>query len=152
MKTVKEFMQELVEYFGSIPNDKVKSLYIQELRYIKPSDFDRLFRQLISDQPQSFSPDYKALIDAIKKSNIVQLDETGRDATKCPVCGAMQYTNGCCPCCKYDSFHDGAPEEYRTFWEDWKKNGSRYDTFPLLRRIVSKNRVETAELHPVPDF
>lgn len=152
MKTSKEFMQAVVDYFGGIPNEKVISLYMNELRYVKPSDLDRLFRQLIVDQPQSFCPDYKALIDAIKKSNIVQLDEAGRDTTKCPVCGMMQYTTGCCPCCKYDSSRDGTPEEYREFWEDWKKNGTRFDTFQLLQQIVNKNRIESAELRRVPDF
>lgn len=152
MKTVKDFMQGVIDYFGGIPNDKVKDLYVAELRYVKPSDLDRLFRQLIIDQPQSFSPDYKALMDAIKKSNIVQLDDAGNDATICPVCKSPQYTTGCCPTCKYDSSRDGSPEEYSAFWEDWKKNGPKFDISGMMSRIVEKNRIETSKLQSVVDF
>lgn len=145
MKTVKEFMQSVIDYFGGIPNDKVKDLYVSELRYVNPSDLDQLFRQLIIDQPQSFCPDYKALMDAIKKSNITLLDEAGRDADICPVCGAIWYSTGCCPTCKYDGgYKDGTPEEYRVFWEDWKKNGPRFDVSSIMQRIVEKNHVEPA--------
>lgn len=143
MTTVKEFMQELVEYFGSIPNDKVKQLYVEELRYVKPSDLSVLFRQLITDQPQAFCPDYKALIDAIKKSRITLLDEAMQDAHVCKVCGAVNKSTGLCPVCKYDGgYRDGTPEEYRAFWEDWKKNGPRLDITGLLQSVVSARSID----------
>jgi hypothetical protein len=142
MKTVKEFMQNVVDYFGGIPNDKVKELYVSELRFVKPSDLDHLFRQLIIDQPQSFCPDYKALIDAVKKSNISLLNDVTEELKKCPVCGTIKYTTGCCTLCKYDGgFKDGSPEEYKKFWDDWKKNGPRFDTMPIFQNLINKNEV-----------
>lgn len=144
MNTGKEFLQAVIDYFGGFPNEKVKTLYIEELRYVKPSDLEGLYRQLIMDQPQSFSPDYKALMDAIGKAKITQLDEAMQDATICKVCGSTRYTSGLCPNCKYDDgVRDGTPDEYRAFWEDWKKNGPRYDVGSIMRNIVSRNHVES---------
>ncbi len=143
MQNAKEFLQEIVLYFGGFPNERVMQLYATELRYVKPSDLDRLFKQLIIDQPQAFCPDYKALSDAIKKSKIELLDEAFQEARICKVCGKKNFTSGICPECKYDGgVKDGTPEEYRAIWIDWKNNGPRYDVGSMMKNILKKRSVQ----------
>lgn len=118
MKTTKDFMTECINYFGGFINKTVSDKVYALMNYVKPTDLERVFQSLIETVPANWKPDYKAVNEAIKISKIELLSVPGRIII-CPVCDNKNYTNGCCPICKYDS-NDGDPVEYRKFWEDWK--------------------------------
>lgn len=139
MKTIPEFMTKISGYFGGFQNQTVADMVANELRYIKPSDYDSLFRQITMTLPAAYKPDYKAIVDAIKSLRLEQLTESGAERT-CKVCGTVDYTSGVCSCCKYDGgVKDGTPEEYRTFWENWK-NGDypRFNIAGIIASLESK--------------
>ncbi len=142
MKTIAEFIQALDDYFDGVKNKTVVQLIIDELRYIKPSDLDGLFRQLVISQPAMWKPDLKSVVDAIKALKLDTLAGPQFD-TKCPVCGTISASSGVCPACKYAGKEDGTPEEYRAWWSRWKAGEEpRLDIDAIMRAIVEKNRVK----------
>jgi len=142
MKTIKEFMTGIVDYFGGCANNTVADMIAEELAYIKPSDYDVLFRQLVTSIPASWKPDYKSLTEAITRSRVVQLEERGTEKT-CPVCGTVDYSSGLCPCCKYDGgIRDGTPDQYRDFWNKWNAGQvTKFDVAGLMTRIAAEKKV-----------
>jgi hypothetical protein len=138
IKDIAEFMAGIARYYGGFPNDFVKDLYAEELAYIKPSDYSRLFTYIISNNPATWRPDVKALKDGIKALRIDTLLEPGL-SRKCPVCGTTSTSTGVCPECKYAGPSDGTPEEYRKWHESWKAGREPvYDVSEILRTLAQK--------------
>lgn len=148
IRDISEFMGGIAKYYGGFPNDFVKDLYAEELAYIKPSDYSRLFVYIISNNPASWRPDVKALKDGIKALRIDTLLEPGT-STKCPVCGSVSSTNGVCPCCKYSGAADGSPAEYRSWWESWKAGKvPRLDMGQIMQNLKNRNDAVLAAAAP----
>lgn len=118
MKTRKEFLEACIEYFGD-PGSTVINLIADDIKYIKPTEYSKIFKQLITTHPASWKIDFKSYTEAVRKCNIVFLDSEYKEK-KCPVCNTLRYTTGGCPKCKYDNKTDGNPDEYRKFWESWE--------------------------------
>lgn len=137
IKNIGEFMSGIARYFSGFPNDFVKDLYAEELSFIKPSDYTRLFMHIISNNPASWRPDVKAIKDGVKTLKLDTL-LTGESSIKCPVCGVISSSTGCCPNCKYAGSEDGTPDEYRAFWTDWKAGKVPKFDFSTIRT----NRVD----------
>jgi len=145
MKTIGEFMDKMTSYFGGVKNKAVADLIIEELRYIKPSDLDMLFRQLAISQPASWNPDLKSITDAIKACKIDTLSEPGRE-NKCPVCGHVWNTTGICPVCCYNPERDGTPDEHRQWFKDWKAGKEkRFDVHGMLNNLLAEKTVRSGE-------
>lgn len=144
MKTISEFMQALDEYFDGLKNKTVAQLVVDELRYIKPTDLDALFRQLVISQPASWKPDLKAVVDAIKALKLDTLADPQSEKT-CPVCGVINTSSGICPSCKYDGgIRDGTPDEYRAWWNDWKAGKvARFDWSSINIKTVDRQPCKT---------
>jgi len=142
MKTVLDFMTALNDYFDGLKNKTVSSLIMQELAYIKPSDLDKLFRQLIISQPASWKPDLKAIIESIKAAKIIPLQEPGQEEA-CPVCNEVNHSSGICRNCCYDPSRDGTPEQYQKWWTDWKAGiEPHYDIKDVLSGIERKIKIQ----------
>lgn len=118
---ISEMLTAIEQYFGGFNNAMVKQLFAEELAYIKPSDYNAIFRYIITHNPSSWHPDIKSLHDAVTALKIDTLSEPGKERT-CPVCDTIRHTTGCCPKCQYAGPSDGTPEEYRTFWQNWLNN------------------------------
>ena len=138
MKTIGEFMETLNGYFDGLKNKFVSDLIINELRYVKPSDLDTLFRQLVVTQPASWKPDLKAVVEAIRAAKIDTMNEPGQE-NKCRVCGHVWNTTGVCPICNYNPDTDGTPEQHRAWWESWKAGHEpRFDMSSIWRDMAEK--------------
>jgi len=144
MKDVSEFMKKMVEYYGAFINEKVADLIAEELHYIKPTDYDRVFRFMIEEFPANWKPDIKAINDIIKKNGIQRLSNSG--GKKCPVCFTINYSSCmCCPKCKYES-NDGSPEVYRQFWKDWQAGKvKRFDSKKLIQLLAESKKYKEEE-------
>jgi hypothetical protein len=119
----------------------VKDLFAEELAYIKQSDYNAVFRHIVTHNPSSWHPDIKSLNDAVIAFKIDMLNEPAKER-KCPVCGTVNFSSGCCPVCKYAGPSDGTPEEYRKFWEDYKANRvPRLNIGDIMRRLEEKRIV-----------
>lgn len=141
IKDIAEFMAGIARYYGGFPNDFVKDLYAEELAYIKPSDYSRLFTYIISNNPATWRPDVKALKDGIRALRIDTLLEPGL-SRKCPVCGTTSTSTGVCPECKYAGPSDGTPEEYGVWLASWKAGREPvYDVSEILRSLARKTNV-----------
>lgn len=141
IKDIAEFMGVIARYYGGFPNDFAKDLYAEELAYIKPSDYSKLFAYIISNNPASWRPDVKALKDGIKALKIDTLLEPGT-TTKCRVCGTTSSSTGVCPRCKYSPADDGDPAEYRKFWKGIESGEiPRLDFSGLIADLYEKKRV-----------
>jgi hypothetical protein len=142
IKDLPEFITYVKNYFPKgFPNKFVQDLFAEKLSYIKPSDFGRLFDQLITSLPADWSPDIKALNDAIGKCRIALLDEPGSQK-ECPVCYRLFHGTGLCPDCCYDPEKDGTPNEHRAWWTDWKAGKiERFDTTGILSGLADKKNV-----------
>lgn len=141
IKDIAEFMAGIARYYGGFPNDFVKDLYAEELAYIKPSDYSRLFTYIIANNPATWRPDVKALKDGIKALKIDTLLEPG-SSRKCPVCGTTSSSTGVCRECKYAGPSDGTPEEYRAWLEAWKAGRvPRLDMATIMQDIKGRNDV-----------
>jgi hypothetical protein len=134
---ISEMLTAIEQYFGGFNNEIVKTMFAEELAYIKQSDFNAIFRHIITHNPSSWHPDIKALNDAVIALKIDTLNEPARER-KCPVCGTVNYSSGCCPVCKYAGSDDGTPDEYRAFWTDWKAGKVPKFDFSTIRT----NRVD----------
>lgn len=138
MKTIGEFMETLNGYFDGLKNKFVSDLIINELRYVKPSDLDALFRQLVTTQPASWKPDLKAVVEAIRAAKIDTMNEPGQE-NKCRVCGHVWNTTGVCPICNYNPDTDGTPDEHRAWWESWKAGREpRFDMSSIWGKMSEK--------------
>jgi len=135
-------MAGIVDYFGGCANNTVADMIAEELAYIKPSDYDVLFRQLVTTLPASWKPDYKSLTEAISRARIVQLEQRGVEKI-CQVCGTVDYSSGVCPGCKYDGgFRDGTPDEYRVFWKKWTDGQvTRFDIAGIMAKVSAEKKV-----------
>ena len=141
MTSIKEFMMQCHTYFGGFQNKTVADEIAKELRYVKPADYHRLYRQLMSDVPANWKPDYKAVNDAIYKLKLDRLVQPGIERV-CPVCNSKNYTNSCCPVCKYDKL-DGDPNKYRKFWEDYKAGKiEQIDTQKIILDLAKAKGIE----------
>lgn len=141
MKTIQEFMEKVNDYFGGFQNETVADMFAQELKYIKPTDYDFLFRQIAVKLPASWKPDYKSLVETIRESKIEQLNDPSSTAV-CPVCRTVNHSTGVCPSCCYDGLKDGTPEEYRAWWESWKAGKEpRYNVAEMLKGLAEKKAV-----------
>lgn len=139
IKNIGDFMAGIAKYFGGFPNDFVKDLYAEELSFIKPGDYTRLFMHVISTNPASWRPDVKAIKDGVKALRLDTLMESYSGSAKCPVCGTISTSSGVCPVCKYAGKEDGTPDEYRKFWEDWKANRvPRFDWSSIKTRRIDE--------------
>ena len=139
IKDIAEFMSGISRYYSGFPNEFVKDLYAEELAYIKPSDYSRLFMYIIANNPATWRPDVKALKDGIKALKIETLLEPGSSA-KCPVCNSISSSSGVCTCCKYAGLEDGTPEEYRSWWESWKAGKvPRLDLTSIMQNLKDRN-------------
>lgn len=138
IRNIGEFMSGIARYFSGFPNDFVKDLYAEELSFIKPSDYTKLFMHIISNNPASWRPDVKAIKDGAKALRLDTLTESYSGSAKCPVCGTESSSSGCCPVCKYAGADDGTPDEYRAFWTDWKAGKVPKFDFSTIRT----NRVD----------
>lgn len=139
MITIKDFLLKCKAYFGGFENEAVADEVARELRYIKPADYDRLYRQLMISTPATWKPDYKAVMDAIYKLKLDRLEQPGVTKT-CPVCKTVNHSNSCCPVCKYDTA-DGDPNEYRKFWESWKSGENEHvDVQEIISDLAEAKR------------
>lgn len=130
-------MKAIGSYFNGFPNDFVKELYAEELSYIKPSDYGRLFDHIIGHNPASWRPDVKAIKDAITALKIDTLAEPAGEKV-CPACGNRWSTTGICPECNYAGSQDGTPEEYKAWWTSWKQGREpRFDVQSILENLVT---------------
>lgn len=146
IKNIAEFMGGIARYYGGFPNDFVKDLYAEELAYIKPSDYSRLFTYIVSNNPATWRPDVKALKDGIKALKIDTLLEPGL-SKKCPVCGTLSSSTGVCPECKYAGPSDGTPDEYRAWLEAWRAGKApRLNIADVMQGILSKNDAVKSDL------
>ena len=141
MKTAKEFMAQLDGYFDGVKNNMVAKMIYEELQYVRPSDFDTLFRQLAISQPASWLPDLKSITEAIKACKLDLMNDPGSES-KCPVCGTVNHSTGICPVCCYRPEKDGTPEEHRAWWNDWKAGKEpHFDIAGLLAGLAEKKAV-----------
>ncbi len=141
MKTIGEFMETLNGYFDGLKNKFVSDLIINELRYVKPSDLDRLFRQLVTTQPASWKPDLKSVVEAIRASKIDTMNEPGEEK-KCSSCGYVWNTTGVCPICNFNPETDGNPKEHYAWYLSWKAGKEPvYDVAGILSRAVTEKKV-----------
>jgi len=146
MRTVDEFMGELVSYFGGFRTDGVMHDIANELAYIAPGDLDRLMRQLKLSLPAAYPPDLKAIADAIKAAKIEPLNDPARERV-CPSCGGKWYSSGVCPWCCYDPDCGESPEEWRAFVEAHRAGKvERIDVGGILRDLYASKRVLTDEM------
>lgn len=143
MRTIKEFMGSVFDYFGGFQNNTVADMVAEELAYIKPSDYDALFRQLVVTLPATWKPDLKSVTEAITRARIVQLEERGVEKI-CPVCATVNYSSGVCPTCKYDGgLRDGTPDQYRDFWQKWNAGQvTKFDVAGIMARVAAEKRVQ----------
>jgi len=140
MKNADEMMNKLIGYYGGFANTEVANMVYAELLYVKPSDLDALFRNILSTVPAGWKPDYKSVTESIRFLKLELLQQPGIETT-CKVCGTVQFSNGCCPLCKYEPHTDGSPDEYRKFWNDWKSGKlARFDAGKMLEEL-GKNKV-----------
>lgn len=141
IKDIPEFLCSVKNYFNKgFPNKFVQDYFAEKLSFIKPSDFGRLFEQLICSQPADWSPDIKALTDAITKCRIVLMKDPGLQK-RCSVCGTGFNSTGLCPVCCYRPESDGTPEDHRRWFENWKAGKvERFDTSEITSNIRDKFR------------
>ena len=141
MKTAKEFMTQLDGYFDGVKNNMVAKMIYEELQYVRPGDFDTLFRQLAISQPASWLPDLKSITEAIKACKLDLMNDPGAEA-KCPVCGTVNHSTGICPVCCYRPEKDGTPAEHLAWWNDWKAGKEpHFDIAGLLTGLAEKKAV-----------
>lgn len=116
MKTISEFMQGIVDYFGTFQNETVQEFFTDELARVKPADYDRLFRNIITHYPATWHPDVKALNDSVNALHLNMLEPVSN--IKCPVCGGIGTIKvGVCIVCQYAPATDGDPKEYQEWWK-----------------------------------
>ena len=138
MKTVSNFIKVCVDYFGNFQNAAVALLVTEELRSVKPTDLDVVFRQLVLSPSNELAPRYEG-------SCRCDQDDSSRSAcrgAKSPYLPGLRtddYSGGACPTCKYDGrINDGSPDAYRSWWGDWK--AGRVQRFDVAAVIVGLAR------------
>lgn len=141
MKTIGEFMERLNGYFDGVKNKVVSDMIVEELRYVRPSDLDGLFRQLAISLPASWKPDLKSITETIKACKLDLMNDPGCES-KCHVCGTINHSTGICPVCCYRPEKDGTPAEHRAWWNDWKAGKEpHFDVAGLLKTLSDKKAV-----------
>lgn len=142
INTISDFMRETEQYFtNGFPNKIVMSRFAERLSFVKPSSLEKLFNTLIENFPSTWTPDVKALKEAIVKGGIIQLTNP-EDQNHCVVCGHTWSGTGLCPECGYRSDTDGTPDEHRKWFESWKAGKEpRFDVGSILTSITSKNNL-----------
>jgi len=141
MRTVKDFILKCKSYYGEFRNVDIVDAIAQELRYIKPSDYEKLFRQVLISIPVGWALDLKAITDAINALRLERLVSPGKER-RCKICGSfVNPTTKTCYNCKYSEEDDGDPDEYREFWENWRKGISEdYDINGIIQDLAESKR------------
>lgn len=135
--SIELFMAEVDAYFrNGFPSEKAEELFAAKLAYVKPNSLQRLFDRLIETFPATFTPDVKALKDAIDACGIILMEDP-EDIKQCPVCKTRWTTTGLCPVCLYDREKDGTPEQHRAWYEAWKRGEEpRFDVGGMLSKLA----------------
>ena len=139
INTISDFMREAEQYFtNGFPNKAVQSRFAERLSFVKPNSLEKLFNTLIENFPSTWTPDVKALKDAITESGIIPLTNP-EDQNHCQACQTSWTGTGICPNCGYRPDTDGTPEEHRKWYESWKAGKEpRFDVESILSSIISK--------------
>lgn len=106
--TKKEFLSQIVNYYGDFQNMAVFSNFSRILKKIDDSDLEKLLDYFMSEIPCGFKIDVKSLMDACRKTctNFIVIRKA------CPVCGFQSpEENNLCNHCGYDFSID--PETYK---------------------------------------
>lgn len=142
INSIGEFLAEVNAYFrGGLGNEKIESLLAKKLATVKPGNLQRLFDKLIETHPANFSPDVKALTEAIQLAGIVVIDHSDKTLV-CASCGASFASSGVCPVCKYSGTDDGDPRAYFAWYQDFIAGRvPRPDIGSILANLASKTRV-----------
>jgi len=134
MTNISDFMKGITDYFGEFQNETVQDFFTDELARVKPSDYDRLFRNIITHYPATWHPDVKALNDAISALHLNLLEPVSD--YQCPVCGKTgTMRGGVCLVCKYSPASDGNPDKYRAWLNAWKQNRVQHYSVSNLGEI-----------------
>lgn len=143
IKTLADFMRETAAYFtNGFPNEIVEARFAEKLSYVKPGSLDRLFNTLTENFPATWTPDVKALKEAITESGIMMLSDPER-VNKCTVCGNTWTGTGLCPECCYHAETDGTIEAHREWYKNWKAGKEpRLDMGAIMRSLEQKTRVQ----------
>lgn len=139
---IAEFMKETSAYFtNGFPNEVVELRFAEKLSYVKPASLERLFNTLTENFPSTWTPDVKALKEAITASGIITLTNP-EEMNTCPVCGNTWASSGLCPKCCYNPEKDGTVEEHREWFTNWKAGKTpRFNANDIIAGIVAKTSI-----------
>ena len=143
INSISDFMRETAIYFtNGFPNQAVSARFAEKLSFVKPGSLERLFNTLIENFPSTWTPDVKALKDAITESGIMPLTNP-EEQNHCSVCNTSWSGTGLCPTCGYRQDTDGTPDEHRAWFERWKAGKEpRFDVGLILTSIIKKGQAE----------
>lgn len=106
--TRKEFLSEIIGYWGNFQNESVLKQFARILAKIQEKDLDKIFDWLLENVPVTYTLDVKTLLSATKACFIGFVDEK----KNCPICNAsLNKAAGVCWHCGYD--YTQTPEEFR---------------------------------------
>lgn len=136
---IAEFIKETVLYFtNGFPNETVERRFAEKLSCVKPSSLERLFTTLTENFPATWTPDVKALKEAITAAGIITLADPEK-TNKCPVCATTWPGTGLCPKCCYNHDTDGTIEEHRKWYNDWKAGKvQKYNVHDILSTLATQ--------------
>ena len=126
---------------GEYSQEQLEEMLESFLQAKKIEADQKLFNTLIENFPSTWTPDVKALKDAITESGIIPLTNP-EDQNHCQACQTSWTGTGICPNCGYRPDTDGTPEEHRKWYDSWKAGKEpRFDVGSILTSIISKNNL-----------